>query len=516
MSSRREFLKGSATAVAATAAFSAVAGTAMADEAAADYTCDVVVAGAGVGGLAAAVAAVEEGANVILVEASAKVGGTSRFAAGAFGPRFGETWEATYAKVPLSDEELGKAVLENWVTTINWIKDDLGLTATPLAEGSSYTWMGGQRPAEQGSKSYTDEYLQAFGQVFVDKGGVLLTSTKAVEVVLGEDGTPCGIVCVTAEGNITIAAKQVVIATGGFQANKEMMERYLGRWASVSQAQCVPYLDGTGIIMAEKAGAKLSKGFGSFYGHAQPWPQASLCKYDTPEAYEACENIDDVHLAYYGGTVHAIQTLGFYTNCNGKRFVNESLTSSLVNQEIMQQQYARAYLFFDQAAREIMDVTAYCNTAVVGGSRVQWMIDNGCPVFQADTLEELAAMVQGQSVGGTYFNAGNFLKTAAEWNEAVANDTTMELEFSIASGYPLTTPPFYCIPVTAGVMATFGGIKINADAQVIGLNDEPIANFWAVPGAAGGIMQGDYWCVMSGYTVFGRIAGINAAKAALA
>ena len=101
-------------------------------------------------------------------------------------------------------------------------------------------------------------------------------------------------------------------------------------------------------------------------------------------------NIDDVHMAYYGATVHAIQTLGVYVNCDGKRFVNEGLTSSLVNQEIMQQFYARAYLFFDEAARQTMVETAYCNAAVVGGDRVEWLREHGATVVQADSLEELA------------------------------------------------------------------------------------------------------------------------------
>jgi hypothetical protein len=519
-SSRREFLKGTTVAagVAVTAAGLGATATAAADEPGADYTCDVVVAGAGVGGLAAAVSAVEQGASVVLVEASGAVGGTSRFAAGAFGPRFGTAWDATYAKVPLSDPDLSAVVLDNWDDTLAWV-EGLGLTVEPLAEGSSYVWMGGRRPAEQGSKSYTDEYLQQFGQIFGEKGGTTLLNTIATQILTDEAGTPCGLLCTGADGTpVRIAAKSVVIATGGFQCNKEMMVRYLGRWADVSQAQCVPYLDGGGIQMAANVGAKMSKSYGSFYGHPQPWPMASYCTFDTPEAYEAAAaaDIDQIHLAYYGATVHAIQTLGIYTNCNGQRFCNEGLTSSLVNQEIMQQYMARAYLFFDEAAHQVMLETAYCNAAVVGGDRVAWLRDHGAAVVEADTLEDLAAKVAAETVGGDKFNAAQFLKTAYEWNEAVASGTTAELTVPASGGYPLTTPPYYCIPVTAGVMGTFGGIKIDTNSQVVGWNDRPMDALWAVPGAAGGIMEGDYWCVMSGYTVFGRVAGANAAKAALA
>lgn len=540
--SRRDFLKG-AGALAGAAAVAAVGTTvpAFADEAeeasaegsaeaaaeetaeatetstSSDYTyeCDVVVCGAGVGGLAAAVTSAEAGANTILVEASGHVGGTSRFAAGAFGPRYGTDWSYVYSKVPLSDPDLSKAVCVNWDETVEWI-EGLGLTLEQLSEGSSYYWMGGARPDEEGSKSYTDEYLQQFGEIFTEKGGTTLLSTRVTDLILDDSGTPCGVTCTGSSGEtVTVGAKQVVIATGGFQCNKEMMGRYLGRFADVSQAQCVPYLDGRGIIMAQNAGAKLSKAFGSYYGHPQPWPQDSYCLYDTPEAYEAVEDIDDVHMAYYGGTVHAIQTLGIYTNCNGERFVDESLTSSLVNQEIMQQYLCRAYLFFDEAAHQIMIDTAYCNAAIVGGDRLDWLEEHGATVVQADTLEELAAAVQSDTVSGDKFNANRFLKTVTEWNDAVENGTTADLDVPATTGYPLTTPPYYCIPVVAGVMATFGGIKIDVNGQVIGQDDLPMDGLWAVPGAAGGIMEGDYWCVMSGYTVFGRIAGGNAATAAL-
>ncbi|MEG0127404.1 MAG: FAD-dependent oxidoreductase, partial [Clostridia bacterium] len=97
-----------------------------------EYECDVVIAGAGIGGLAAAVSAAEKGATVILVEASQHVGGTSRFAAGAFGPRFGADWEAAYAKAPMSDPVLGKLVCEKWPEYVEWITG-LGMTTEELA-----------------------------------------------------------------------------------------------------------------------------------------------------------------------------------------------------------------------------------------------------------------------------------------------------------------------------------------------------------------------------------------------
>ena len=143
---RRSFLKGAGLVALGAGALTGAAGLtgcAAASTPSAFETkheCDVVVAGAGIGGLAAAVSAAEQGANVVLVEASKHVGGTSRFAAGAFGPRFGAEWEAAYAKAPLSDPELGKFVCDNWSSYLEWI-EGLGMTTEELAAGSPYVWI---------------------------------------------------------------------------------------------------------------------------------------------------------------------------------------------------------------------------------------------------------------------------------------------------------------------------------------------------------------------------------------
>ncbi len=105
----------------------------------------------------------------------------------------------------------------------------------------------------------------------------------------------------------------------------------------------------------------------------------------------------------------------------------------------------------------------------------------------------------------------------AEYNEAAKAGTADQLDFPHVGTLPaaaIETGPFYAIPVVGGIMATFGGLKINTDAQVISTANAPIAGLYAVPGAAGGIMNGDYWCVMSGYSIIGRLAGANAAAEA--
>ena len=515
--SRRDFLRGAgviAAGAAALAGASTMTGCSSSKKGAFEtkHTCDVVIAGAGIGGLAAAVSAAQAGAKVILVEASKKVGGTSRFAAGAFGPRFGTDWETVRKKAPMSDVSLGKTVVENWDSYVEWITD-LGLTTEPLAPNSPYVWMGGKRDASQGSKSYTDEYLQQFGEVFTNLGGVTLTETRAIKVLTNEKGAATGLRVEDANGVYEIAASSVILATGGWQCNKEMCTQYISRHADLSQAQCVPYLDGSGIKMGVEVGAQLSRSFGSFYGHPQPWPTDYLNGIDTPEGYEAVENVDDVHVLYYGTTEHSIQGMGVYLNMQGKRFVNEGLGSSLVNQEVMQQQYSRAYLILDEAQREVIRKTPFFMAAVLGGDRIDTMKAKGMTVIEGATIDELLSNIFA-SFGGSEFNVANAAATLADYNANVkaGKATTMDIPHTFTiPATPIEAGPFYAIPVVAGIMATFGGLKINTNTEVIGIDDAPIANLYAVPGAAGGIMNGDYWCVMSGYSVLGRIAGANAA-----
>lgn len=543
MESRRDFLKNAGMFAAGAAALTGISGLAACSSgqtgAAAEkpkYECDVLVAGAGIGGLAAGVSALETGAKTILVEVSKNVGGTSRFAAGGLGLRFGDEWEKVLQRAPLTNVEKGKFVCEQWKGFADWI-NELGLPTEAMSKTSPYLWMGGKRPAEQGGKGWTDEYLQKFGAIFDEKGGTKIMETRVVDLTTDEKGQVNGVVAENAEGTFTIKAKSVIIATGGWQRDKEMCTKYLGRYGAVSQAQCVPYLDGAGIKMAMKLGAKLSSGFGTYYGHPQPWPTNYFNNLDTPAGYETLDNIDPMNILFYGTTQNTFQNYGIYLNTHGKRFVNEQLLSYVVNQEIMQQPFCRAYLILDESCREYFRDVPYGKALIKGGDRIELMKQMGMTVFEADTLEDLATKIAAGTSGNADFNIPNMMQTISEYNEAAAAGTASLLDIphspdltdpqsqkragatdagatvsKTADAVPLVKGPFVAIPVVAGIMATFGGLEINNDAQVIGINEKPIPGLYAIPGAAGGIMEADYWCVMSGNSIYGKVAGQTATQ----
>lgn len=522
--SRRDFLKGAGVMAAGAAALvgasgltGCTSGTSGGSTEKPKYECDVVVAGAGIGGLAAGVSALEAGSKTVMVEASNHVGGTSRFAAGGLGLRFGDDWQTVLKASPMTDPVMGEFVCNQWASYAEWI-DGMGLPTEPMSKTSPYLWMGGKRPSEQGGKGYTDEYLQKFGDVFNEMGGTTVLGTRVVDLVTDDKGLVSGVVAEDAEGRFIIKAKAVIIATGGWQMDKEMCTKYIGRHADLSMAQCVPYLDGAGIKMAQKLGARLSRSFGSFYGHAQPWPMTYFKGTDTPEGYEKLDNIDEMNILFYGTTPNTFQNYGILINTNGRRFVNEQLLSSIVNQEIMQQVAARAYLLIDQSIRDSMASLDYTKALVVGGDRLDCMKERGMTILEANTLDELADMIHDGTVNNVSFNKANMMDTISGYNAAVEAGTTETLEVPHKADHPgmksvplpLATPPFYAIPLVAGIMATFGGLDINLDAQVIAEDTNTIPGLYAIPCAAGGIMNTEYWCVMSGNSIFGRVAGQTA------
>ncbi|MGI6207673.1 MAG: FAD-dependent oxidoreductase [Anaerolineae bacterium] len=448
---------------------------------------DVIVAGSGVGGLAAALAAAQEGVSVLLIEASQETGGTAMFSGGAIHVFGAQSFEELQERAPLIDPELGQAFYEAYGPMLEWLQETniewpemspalaVALGENALSIGDSY---------EQ-KRQTVDQWVQAI----VDAGAEVVTGTRALSL-MQENGRVTGLVVANGEGeHMEITANMgVVLATGAFPNNKEMMVRYFSPHADLAVCRAVPYNRGDALLMAEEVGARLSRSFGTYYGHLQAWPPI------VPQDEESYEAFDKQLLRDLMGAVQGYEPTSVLVNMNGVRFVDESLGDDIANQELIMQPLARGFMFLDSAM-------------AVSTANLELIEANGGVVLTADTLEDLTQMVAEFGV-----SAGALLNTLNEYNQAVEGGTTGDLVPARSGNIQgLVEPPFYAVPVTPGVSANYGGLMINRDAQVLGRDMQPIPGLYAAPHAAGGIFYRDYGGSLGLCTTFGRIAGTSAA-----
>jgi fumarate reductase flavoprotein subunit len=200
---------------------------------------DLVVAGAGMAGLAAAVQATEQGASVLVLEKGDRAGGSMRLSSG-FVWRYRE-WERFRAECPAGDQDLQGLVWERLDEDLAWL-ESLGAPAHERETANPVTT----------------------GLRFDPDGLTNLLAARAGEVRLGEPlrelpaGTP------------------VVLATGGFQGDRELVRRYVTPEADALILRANPWSSGDGLRLGLEAGGALSDGMDEFYGRNLPAPPARI------------------------------------------------------------------------------------------------------------------------------------------------------------------------------------------------------------------------------------------------
>jgi tricarballylate dehydrogenase len=337
----------------------------------------------------------------------------------------------------------------------------------------------------------------------LEKGGASFHySTAATELIEDAHGKVVGVRALTPKGYVTFRAKSVVLACGGFEANPEMRARYLGpNWDTI-RVRGVPYNTGDGLRMALDIGAMPHGSWTTC--HASP-QDIELPVFTVPSSYAS--GIGD-HWARY------MYPYSIMVNVHGERFVDEGSdtrgkTYAMMGRAILAQPGGIAF--------QIMD-------AKVRNMQLYYHTYNKATTAKAPTLEKLA-----EELG---INAGNFVKTVREFNAAIQpgtfNPDRLRVDgkgtagiFPPKSNYALSVeePPFEAWPVRCGITFTFGGLKIDAKTgQVQHVAGRPLPGLYCAGEMAGGLFHGNYPSgsgMMAGAT-FGRIAGTNAAKAALA
>lgn len=485
---------------------------------------DVVVVGAGGAGMTAAITAAAEGKSVVVLESQSMVGGNSVRATGGmnaaktvyqdeneFGESAGvektlktaaekyadnetitalaktvsEQWAAYQANPTgyfdsvelmeldtmiggkgINDPELVETLCANSADAIDWL-DEHGITLHNVSSFGGASVKRIHRPVNAEGKTVSvGSYMIPLLQENCEKAGVkMMLDTTANEILTDANGAAVGVKATGASGEtVTVNAKAVVLATGGFGANLDMVVKYKPELKGFMTTNA-PGIQGQGIEMAQAIGAA-----------TVDMDQIQI--HPTVEANTAALITEGLR----GDGAILI-------NEEGKRFIDEVGTRDVVSAAEIAQTGSYSWLVVDQAMADASSV-------------IQGYIKKGYTVTGA-TYEEL-----GKAMG---VDAAAFAETMEKWNGYV--EAKNDPDFGRTSfANPLNTAPYYAIKVTAGVHHTMGGLKINANTEVLNEKGEVIPGLFAAGEVTGGVhganrLGGN---AVADFTVFGRIAGAAA------
>ena len=484
---------------------------------------DIVVIGAGGAGMCAALAARESGARVLVLERAPqdKRGGNTAFASGTFRMVHHGADDIRKAVPDLTEQEL--AMTDFGEYTAEQYFDDLGRitqynTEPELADvlvhhsADTVNWLHGlgvRFLPNYGRQAYkVDGRFKFFGGsvIYANGGGAGLMESHygnaerlGIDVLYNARGIALlrqghRIVGVRAEVDGVprdIPARAVVLASGGFEANREWRARYLGPGWDMAKVRGSRYNTGDGIRMALEAGA-------------QPYGQWSGCHSCAWERNAGdFGSVETRHNGYRHSYVY-----GIVVNAEGRRFIDEgadfrNFTYAKYGRVILQQPGGFAWQVFDAQSKPLL--------------RDEYKL-RGATKVSADTLENLVIRMQD-------VDRDAFLETVREYNAAITRDVPFNPNVKDGRrthglavdktnwATALEQPPYEAYSVGCGVTFTFGGVKIDTTGRVLDIDDAPLPGLYAAGEMVGGIFYFNYpgaTGLMSS-AVFGRLAGQSAA-----
>ncbi|MGH2585780.1 MAG: FAD-dependent tricarballylate dehydrogenase TcuA [Dehalococcoidia bacterium] len=485
---------------------------------------DVIVVGAGNAALCAALAAREQGAEVLVLEKAPEHlrGGNTYFTGGGFrfpyrgmddiralipdlsddeaaGIDVGAYPQAQFyddlmrVTEGLADPELAQTLVSRAYPTVLWMRGQ-GLRWVLLYGRQAYRvgdklrfWGGLIAEAIGGGAGLSDGLFE-----MAQRTGVRVRyDSKAVALHLDDCGRVTGLTARVGEQFQQLTARAVVLASGGFEANPEMRTRYLGQGWELARVRGTRYNTGDGIRMALTAGAQP-------YGH---WSGCHAVQWDIASPPFGDRKIGDLFQKHS-------YPLGIIVNVEGKRFVDEgadfrNYTYAKYGREVLRQPQRVAFQVFDAKVMDILR-DEYRISAITKAT--------------SDTPEGLA-----DALG---IDRDGFVETVRAYNAAVQpgdfNPAVLDGKRTVGISppksnwaLPLDTPPYTGFAVTCGITFTFGGLRIDpASARVLDTEDRPIPGLYAAGELVGGLFYHNYAGgsgLMAG-AVFGKIAGESAGR----
>lgn len=483
----------------------------------------VIVVGSGNAALCAGIAALEAGADVLMLEKADETlaGGNTKYTAGAMrfvydgtedilpllrdpdDQRLPNTDFGRYTAEKFADDLLGfnggrplsweqRHLVDQSRDTLVWLASH-GVTFEPIwsrqsfeKDGRTVFWGGLTLAARDEGVGLFDMELKAFQRL-----GGSIRYGAGVSGLIQSDGRVGGVLA----GAEKIAADAVVLACGGFEANAGMREALMGGAWGAAKVRGTPMNTGDGLAMALELGAARR---GLYSGcHATPM---------------------DLHMADFGG-LHLPHRerknyrkicyfLGVMLNARGERFVDEgenfrNYTYAQFGGAVLDQPGHFAWQIFDAQVADLLYEEYRFHDA---------------HFVEAETLKDLCRMLDG-------VDAAAALRTLEDFNDAVDTDTPFDptiLDGKSASGLAvpksnwanrIDRPPFRAYPVTGGITFTYGGVEITRKAEVRSEAGAPIPGLYACGEMLGGVFYEGYpgGSGLTSGAVFGRLAGQNAA-----
>ena len=465
------------------------------------YTADVCVVGGGGAGLAAAISAAQEGATVVVVEKCGITGGSTNVSEGALNAvdperqekqGIEDSIETFYNSTMEGGHNLGDPTLVHYLTdnaldSVHWMeelgvefKDEVGSATGSLGERSHY-------PATPSGNTYIRSFVS-----YIEKNPdkiTLLNEMQVTKLATDSNGAVVGVeAAFRGEKPVTVEAKSVIIATGGFGANVEYRQKVTtGVWSSVKLDDTIgctnikPCAHGEGLELAEGAGVELV-------------------------------GLSDIQLHPCGtpgtGLMEDIRTSGrnrIFVNKEGSRFVNEGAERDKLCEAIFAQPES-TYWIVVNTVRYPSETEPDAN-----GATIENMLSLG-HIVKGETIEDLAEQ--------TKMDAAKLQASIDAYNAVVAGEAEDEFGFKAGNtaDVQLTEGPWYACRKVPTVHHTMGGIKIDVECHALDATGAPVKYLYACGECTGGIhgsnrLGGN---AIADCMTFGRVAGKQAAANASA
>lgn len=448
------------------------------------YDVDVVVVGAGAAGLSAAITAQEAGANVLLLEKGGVTGGSTVRSGGKI-LAAGTPWQEkqgytdnadmmyeylmSFDRDGIMSETLVRTFCDNSAENLQWLEDrgvkvqDVEYIHSSLIPWRVHNTLGGGGQ----TSGHGGQITAPLTNLYEGKGGLILYNCRAEELVTDETGAVVGVKATMTDGTpVTVNAKGVILATGGYAKNEEMLDKYEDFLPNNLYGTVPNTCVGDGLTMAVAVGAK---------------------NFDAP-------GLQLVYVSYdcYCGIN---EESGLIVSEDGLRVVDEYTYQSHVAQALADADSTCA--FYIAAKKDGMAVEPY--------PMIQWGVTMD-HVPHASTIGELAGLIG--------VDAGALEATVARYNELCAKGVDEDFGKPAQYMIPVEGDEYYAFRMTPGTSVTFGGLEIDVNGRVLDTQNQPIAGLYAAGEVAfTGLFDAEYPCcgmAIGSAVYYGRAAAQTA------